>query len=100
MVDGTCQPGASVSAVARRYRVTTSLLFRWRAALGVGPLPERAKFLSVEVSDSGRASPARPAQANDSVAAPIILERPPLALRSSWSAGGGYASTAMSIRRP
>ena len=66
MVDETCQPGASVSAVARRYRVTTSLLFRWRAALGLGPLPERAKFLSVEVSDSGRASPARPAQANES----------------------------------
>src|SRR5215475_4487230 len=55
VVDETCQPGASVSAVARRYRVTTSLLFRWRATLGVGPLPERAKFLSV-VSDSARAS--------------------------------------------
>ena len=33
---------------------------------------ERAKFLS----ESGRAFPARPAQANESIAAPIILERP------------------------
>ena len=76
IVDETCQPGASVSAVARRYRVTTSLLFRWRAALGVGPLPEGAKFLSVRITDSGRDTPARPAQVDQPVPAPIIVERP------------------------
>ena len=76
MVEETCQPGASVSAVARRYRVTTSLLFRWRAALGVEPLPERARFLSVQVSDSDCASPAKPTRIDEPVAAPIILERP------------------------
>ena len=76
VVDETCQPGASVSAVARRYRVTTSLLFRWRAALGVGPLPERAKFLSVQVTDSGRDALARPPQVDQPVPAPIVVERP------------------------
>jgi len=76
IVEETCQPGASVSAVARRYRVTTSLLFRWRAALGVGPLPERAKFLSVQVTDSGCTPPARPPQVDQPVPAPIVVERP------------------------
>jgi transposase len=65
-----------VSAVARRYRVTTSLLFRWRAALGVGPLSERAKFLSVQVTDSGRDALARPPQVDQPVPAPIVVERP------------------------
>lgn len=76
IVDETCKPGASVSAVARRYRVTTSLLFRWRAALGVEPLAERIKFLSVQVTDNNGASPARQTQTDQPASAPIIIERP------------------------
>jgi transposase-like protein len=35
LVTETQQPGASVSAVARRHQIATSVLFRWRAELGL-----------------------------------------------------------------
>lgn len=47
----TCRPGASVSAIARRYGIDLRLLFRWRRAFGVEPLAERATFVSVQVRD-------------------------------------------------
>lgn len=63
-------PGASLSSVARRHRVDTRLLFRWKQQLTPPPEPV---FLPVTVSggaeDSGM--PAVPAP----VAAPIIVER-------------------------
>jgi transposase len=75
IVEETCKPGASVSAVARRYRITTSLLFRWRSALGVEPLPQRARFLSVQVSDAAAShEPAAPPAVPPST--PLIVERP------------------------
>jgi transposase len=36
IVEEASQPGASVTSVAKRYKITTSLLFRWRQALGLG----------------------------------------------------------------
>jgi transposase-like protein len=36
IVEETCRPGQSLSAVARRYGIDLRLLFRWRRALGVG----------------------------------------------------------------
>jgi len=51
IVKETCQPGASVSAIARRYGIGLRLLFRWRRALGVEPPPDRTAFVSVQVRD-------------------------------------------------
>jgi transposase len=51
IVAETCRPGASVSAVARRYGIDLRLLFRWRRAFEAEPLPERLEFVSVEVGD-------------------------------------------------
>lgn len=78
IVDETCKPGASVSAVAKRYGVATSLLFRWRAALGAEPLLKRTTFLSVEFTTDPVATASgdvtdRPLPA---VTTPIIVERP------------------------
>lgn len=50
----TCAPGASVSAIARRYGISLRLLFKWRRDLGTGPLPAPAALLSVEVRDGDR----------------------------------------------
>ena len=62
------RPGASMSAVARRHRIDTRLLFRWRQ--GLAPPPE-AVFLPVTVSDGALPVASAPA----SVRAPIIVER-------------------------
>jgi transposase len=75
IVEETCQPGASVSGVARRYGIATALLFRWRQALGAGPLPEGTSFLPVRIADDGE--PAIAPQASGPPATPsIIIERP------------------------
>lgn len=74
IVAETCKPGASVSAVAKKYRITTSLLFRWRAALGAEPLPQRATFLPVRVVGDPMpvSTEMLPAPA---MAPPVIVER-------------------------
>jgi transposase len=74
-VEETCQPGVSVSRVAREYGITTSLLFRWRHALGVGPVPEGGTLLPVRIADD--AGPAADAQAVSAApsAPSIIVER-------------------------
>jgi transposase-like protein len=51
IVEETCQPGMTVSEVARRYGITTNMLFGWRNELGLGPRKE-AKFLPVEILDA------------------------------------------------
>jgi transposase len=72
IVAEACRPGASLSAIARRHRIDTWLLFRWKQQLAPQPEPV---FLSVAVSDAADAvatpSPVMPASA----AAPIIVER-------------------------
>src|SRR5215471_12650730 len=37
IVEETCRPGQSLSAVARRYGIDLRLLFRWRRALATAP---------------------------------------------------------------
>lgn len=51
IVQEACRPGASVSAVARRYGIDLRLLFRWRRALGVEPPPPPTAFVTVRISD-------------------------------------------------
>jgi transposase len=73
IVEETCYPGASVSAVARRYGVAVSLLFRWRQAVGVAPVAEGADFLPVALAEEPVTAPnvSLPASAPS-----IIIERP------------------------
>jgi transposase len=67
IVEETCQPGMSVSAVARRYGIAASVLFRWRRALGLGSASEPSTFVPVEIADR-----------NDEPAAASNLQRQPL----------------------
>jgi len=75
IVEETCQPGVSVSRVARQYGITTSLLFRWRQALGAAPSPEATTFLPVQIADCG--APGIDPQAASAAPMPpsIIVER-------------------------
>jgi len=70
-------PGASISAVARRYGIDKPLLFRWKREL-VSSAPEPV-FLPVTISDtpnSANASSAAPLiPMPQPVAAPVIVER-------------------------
>lgn len=52
MVAETEAPGATVSAVARRHGVVTSMLFRWRAQMGLGQ-GERAQLARVRLTGEG-----------------------------------------------
>jgi transposase len=74
IVEETCYPGTSVSAVARRYGVAVSLLFRWRQALGIAPVPEEAAFLPVKIADEAIAGDAPPG--TSSKTSSLIIERP------------------------
>jgi transposase len=80
IVEETCCLGASVSAVARRYGVAVSLLFRWRQALGVATVTEGASFLPVKIADEAVASDASGGTSGAPQVLPptpsIIIERP------------------------
>lgn len=49
IVEETCQPGMSVSEVARRYNLAPNIVFRWRGELGLGPQKAEAAFAPVQV---------------------------------------------------
>lgn len=49
IVEETCQPGMSVSEVARRYNLAPNIVFRWRGELGLRPQKAEAKFAPVQV---------------------------------------------------
>lgn len=72
-------PGASISAVARRYGINRPLLFRWKRELA--PPEPALVFLEVTVSDGPeRADALSPSSAplipmSQPVAAPVIIER-------------------------
>jgi transposase len=76
IVEETCRPGQSLSAVARRYGIDLRLLFRWRRALGFGGSAAPTTFVPVEVMDN----PPVPLQTLDEPPGPatptIIVERP------------------------
>uniref|UniRef100_UPI002916E5CE IS66 family insertion sequence element accessory protein TnpA n=1 Tax=unclassified Bradyrhizobium TaxID=2631580 RepID=UPI002916E5CE len=48
--------GKTVSSVARRHRIVTSMLFRWRAELGFGK-EKRSKLARVEIANSASDAP-------------------------------------------
>jgi transposase-like protein len=52
IVAETQAPGATVSAVARKHGVVTSMVFRWRAQMGLGQ-DERAKLARVRLVGDG-----------------------------------------------
>jgi transposase-like protein len=63
IVAETEAPGATVSAVARRHGVVTSMVFRWRAQQGLGQ-DERAQLARVRLtSDGAKAAGEIPASA-------------------------------------
>ena len=70
-------PGASISAVARRYGIDRPLLFRWKRELA--PCEPDPVFLPVTVSDRPHAaealSPVSLTPAPEPAAAPVIVER-------------------------
>jgi len=78
IVEVACRPGASVSSVARQYGVATSVLFRWRQALGLGASPEEPAFAPVRITDGTETSAAPPSVDLQPVPAPspVIIERP------------------------
>lgn len=78
IVEETCRPGASVSAVARRHGLSPSVLFRWRDALGQGQSGDNTTFLAVQIDDGGAAStgPSSPNLEASSPPPSIIVERP------------------------
>ncbi|MEQ1864980.1 MAG: transposase [Micropepsaceae bacterium] len=52
MIEETCQPGMSVSEVARRYNVNPNLIFNWRRELGLRG-NKQTKFIPVRVTENG-----------------------------------------------
>ena len=49
----TLEPHVTVSQVARRHGIAASLLFRWRAQLGLGA-SENVRLVTVRVEENGR----------------------------------------------
>jgi transposase len=76
IVEETCRPGESLSAVARRYGIDLRLLFRWRRALGVGGSAAPTSFVPVEVADNPPVRPQPLDEPPSPVTPTIIVERP------------------------
>lgn len=51
IVEETCQPGMTVSEVARRYNVSTNMLFNWRRECGLSA-SQQSKFVPVRVIEN------------------------------------------------
>ncbi|MPZ40587.1 MAG: transposase [Rhizobiales bacterium] len=60
----TERPRETVSSVARRHGIVTSMLFRWRAELGFGK-GKRAKLAPVAVADEGAGASSTPVVLHD-----------------------------------
>ena len=54
IVDEASQPGANLSAVARRYGIAARMLFRWKQELAAPPA-----FVAVQITDGHAAESAR-----------------------------------------
>jgi transposase len=53
IVEEASQPGVSVTSVAKRYKITTSLLFRWRQALDPESVATTTTLLPVQIAEVG-----------------------------------------------
>ena len=73
IVEEACQPGASLSGVARRYGIGVRLLFRWKQALGLGAA-EAPALLAVRITDGAEASSdSLPAEIQPAPAMPLVI---------------------------
>jgi transposase len=70
IVDETCHPGVSVSQIARRYRIASRVLFRWKEGFRMSPEPVNPTFAPVEIVDAPDPAPSTPPPP------PMIVERP------------------------
>ncbi|MBV8439731.1 MAG: transposase [Hyphomicrobiales bacterium] len=69
MVLETEQPGATVSSVARRHDIVPSMLFRWRAQLGLAK-EKPARLVDVSTTGKGGKSSSAAAVLHDLLVAP------------------------------
>jgi hypothetical protein len=70
--------GQTVSSVARRHRIVTSVLFRWRAELGFGK-PKRSKLVRVELANDASGASSAPLVLHDLLQPPdgmAVVELP------------------------
>lgn len=70
--------GETVSSVARRHRIVTSVLFRWRAELGLGK-PKRSRLARVELANEASGAPSPPLVLHDLLQPPhgmVAVELP------------------------
>ena len=63
------QAGVSVAAICRRHGVATSMVFRWRADLGLGKA-KRAKLAAVKLADGRTGATSTPLVLRDLVQPP------------------------------
>lgn len=66
----TERPRETVSSVARRHGIVTSVLFRWRAKLGFGTEEKRAKLAPVAVAAEGAGTSSTPVVLHDLLQSP------------------------------
>jgi len=72
LIDEASRPGASVSAVARKYGIAARVLFRWRKELSEDPQPAPV-FAEVKLNEAPAGEAAMPSPAP---ASPVVVERP------------------------
>lgn len=69
IVAETCEPGATVSAVARRHGVSRGLVFTWRRLARGGALGGTApRMIPVQIAETGAVAPATKSSAATSAA--------------------------------
>jgi transposase-like protein len=56
IVTETERPGETVTSVARRHDIVTSMVFRWRAEMGLGKR-ERARLAAVRLAGASSSEP-------------------------------------------
>ena len=85
IIKEACSEGRTVSSVARRYGITTSLLFRWRKQLGMEPMH---RIVPVTISDTANGLADLSAMTKlTRQPAPVIAERATSAIEIELSGG-------------
>ena len=73
IVGEACEPGASVSGVAKKYGIGPRLLFQWKKDLMPDPAPV---FAEVKLKESPSSGPPLPVQTAAPIASqPVVVER-------------------------
>lgn len=85
IIEEACSEGRTVSSVARRYGITTSLLFRWRKELGMGPMH---RIVPVTITDTPDGLADLPALTNPArPPAPVVIDRATPAIEVELTGG-------------